>query len=358
MKHLKIAAFVTPHGLGHAARASAILRALQRVRREVEIHLFTSVPQWFFEQSLDPFNYHHTVVDVGLVQLSPTKEDLGATVERLAALPLEGELFDELVRAIGKLKPDLVLCDIAPMGIAVAQRAGLRCVLIENFTWDWIYEGYRSTEPRLNPFIQRFADLFASVDMHIQCEPVCCPSTSAVTVPPVSRPPRVDRKGTRDALAIGDEPKVVLLTMGGVRCDYRFLDALAAYPEVHFLVSALESGSSHPKNVRILTPSDQLYHPDLVAMSDLLIGKVGYSTVAEVWSAGVPFAYIPRPGFREGPVLVDFIERALSAVSLEDEAFYSGAWVERLTQYLQLHPVPPPRERGAEEAAAAILQIL
>ena len=41
------------------------------------------------------------------------------------------------------------------------------------------------------------------------------------------------------------------------------------------------------------------YHPDLVNASDAVVGKLGYSTVAEAALAGVSYAYVPRNQFRE-----------------------------------------------------------
>ncbi|NMD31132.1 MAG: hypothetical protein GYA80_05395, partial [Chloroflexi bacterium] len=79
-----IAAFISSHGFGHAARASAILTALHEKRPDIRVEIFTGAPRWFFQASLAfPFGYHPTVSDIGLVQNAPLTEDLPATVERL-----------------------------------------------------------------------------------------------------------------------------------------------------------------------------------------------------------------------------------------------------------------------------------
>ncbi|MCI5219421.1 MAG: hypothetical protein D3914_09580, partial [Candidatus Electrothrix sp. LOE2] len=62
-------------------------------------------------------------------------------------------------------------------------------------------------------------------------------------------------------------------------------------------------------------------HPDLIAACDAVVGKVGYSTLAEVYQAGIPFAYISREWFRESRPLADFIARKMPSLPLTEEAF-------------------------------------
>jgi len=34
----------------------------------------------------------------------------------------------------------LSICEIAPMGILVAKETRVPAILVDNFTWDWIYQ--------------------------------------------------------------------------------------------------------------------------------------------------------------------------------------------------------------------------
>ena len=142
MRQDRVAWFISPHGFGHAARAAAVMEALRKKRPRIEFEIFTRVPEWFFEDSLTgPFNYHPLVTDVGLVQETALREDAARTLERLDQfLPFEPILVERLAREVRQLECRCVICDIAPLGIAVAHQAGIPSVLVENFTWDWIYE--------------------------------------------------------------------------------------------------------------------------------------------------------------------------------------------------------------------------
>ncbi len=166
----------------------------------IHFEIFTLVPRWFFAESLTAsFTYHQLLTDIGLAQESSLKEDVPQTLKRLRGfLPFDSALISALAQRIAKC--DLVVCDIAPLGIAVARQAGVPAVLIENFTWDWIYAGYH--DARFTPHIDYLRGVFRSADYHIQTEPVCARWRADLTTPPVSRAPRMSRK--RNAQAIGD----------------------------------------------------------------------------------------------------------------------------------------------------------
>ena len=52
LDHPRIAVFISPHGYGHASRAAAVMAALADLDAAVEFEIFTTVPPWFFRDSL------------------------------------------------------------------------------------------------------------------------------------------------------------------------------------------------------------------------------------------------------------------------------------------------------------------
>src|SRR5262244_2458756 len=225
---VRIAYFVTPHGFGHAARAAAVMVALQDIDPAVQFDIFTQVPRWFFQDSrVQNFRYYHVCTDIVLVQTTALHEDLPATVRRLDTfLPFNPPLVTTLATQLRSASCALVLCDIAPMGIVAARAAGVPSVLIENFTWDWIYQGYVQEEPRLARHIAYLRTIFATADHHIQTTPVCDPCPADLTSLPVSRKPQHSPQQTRAHLGIPMLAQAVLLTMGGVPEAYAFLSQL------------------------------------------------------------------------------------------------------------------------------------
>jgi len=355
-----VAYFITPHGFGHASRAAAVMAALSGLIPEIRFELFTTCPQWIFEDSLESnFGYHAVETDIGLVQTSPLQEDLPATCLKLEQmLPFNEARVLDLAEHIKRLGCRLVICDIAPLGIAVGRTAGLPVVLLENFTWDWIYAGYLSSEPRLQPHIDYLAGINRLVDYHIQTRPVCRPSGKAICVDPISRKARCPRDRVRHRLGIPETAKMILVSMGGVPDRFAFLSRLPHDLECFVVVPGADSMPvSHPKVILLPTHSP-FFHPDLMMAADALVGKAGYSTVAEAYQAGIPFGYIRRPASPESAVLEDFITCHLPARSINAQTYHNGPWMDALPELLKLDRSGPPGENGAEQAAHHLYRII
>jgi UDP:flavonoid glycosyltransferase YjiC (YdhE family) len=352
-----IAYFVSPHGFGHAARTCAVIDALLRRGGAFQFHIFTTVPEWFFSESLPGcFSYHHCVTDIGLVQLSPLEEDLPATVRALDAAPWRnGREVEELARYLRQVDSSLVVADISPLGLVAARRAGLPTALVENFTWDWIYT--RLDGPGgLESHGHELSEVCARVDLRIQTDPVCSRVTGAVEVGPVARPPRLSRKAVRRRLGIPDDDSVVLASMGGLGWNYECLDGLASGEHPWVVVpGGAESVERHGRLVLLPFHSDH-YHPDLVHACDVVVGKLGYSTVAEAVHAGPAYAYVQRPRFPESPILARFVEHYLNAAEIDREAFAGGDWMPVVGGLLEQEKKRSGVEAGAEQAARVIVE--
>jgi len=349
---MRLAFFVTPHGFGHATRAAALMQALAAARPDVEFVVLSEVPRWIFAESQPaPFELLPVPVDVGLVQRDALEEDLPATVQRLRALvPPPAALVDELAARLQRRRVQGVLCDIAPLGLAVARAAGLPSVLVENFTWDWIYEGYLGREPALAPFLEPLRDAIAAADRHIQARPVCAPRDGAAQVGPIGRAARRPAAEVRAELGVDPEQRLVLLTMGGV--GFQALDRGPLPGSSDVVVAVTDGGRTLRREGGLLRVPQRgsVYFPDLLAASDLVAGKLGYSTVAEATLAGVPLVAMERPAFRETAVLAGHVVGDLGGVILSREAFQRGEWLSLSP------PRVTPAAGGAVEAARLTLE--
>ncbi len=355
-----IAYFITPHGFGHASRAAAVMAALLKLDPQIRFELFTTCPQWIFKDSVDrDFGYHSLAADIGMVQKSPLEEDVAATCRKLdRMLPFEEAKVGRLADQINQLGCGLVICDIAPLGIEAARRAGLASVLVENFTWDWIYSGYVAAAPRLKPHMDYLSGVFQQADHHIQTHPLCRPVAKAFKVPPISREARSDGGRVRSRLGISETDQMVLVSMGGVPDRFDFLSKLPADLKPLLVIPGADSRSRPHQRVLLLPVHSDYYHPDLIMAADALVGKTGYSTVAEAYQCGLAFGYIRRPRSPESDVLEEFIQRHLPSRPIAPEAYVDGSWVETLPELLGLGRARPAGENGAGQAARYIYGIL
>lgn len=348
-----IAYFISPHGFGHAARAAAVMNALGARIPDVHFHIFTRVPRWFFVESLQVgFTYHAYLTDIGLVQENALEENLPQTLQRLREfLPFRSSPLSMLAARVRRLHCRAVLCDIAPLGIAVARAARVPSVLIENFTWDWIYAGYRRDDARFGKYIAYLRAIFRTADYHIQTEPICVPRACDLVTHPVAREPRTSTREIRDQLGIPSRARVVLITMGGIPQQHTFVDHLTQVTSVYFVVPGNHRRVERRANVVLLPHRSAFYHPDLVHASDAVIGKAGYSTVAEAYRAGVPFGYISRPKFREAKTMAHFIATQMRGLEISATDFHSGRWLARVDELLALPRLTRDEPNGATQIA-------
>jgi hypothetical protein len=334
------------------------MAAIQRRAPGIHFHIFTQAPGWFFSDSLaGPHTCHPMDTDVGLVQHSPLEEDLKDTLARLdKRFPIPEQDLADGCRQVRALKCRLIICDIAAMGIAVAEKLGLPSILVENFTWDWIYTHYPEAPPELVIHARYQKRLFQKARHRIQAEPVCSPLPVDMTVPPVSRRPQAHRDATRRALGLECGTPLVMVTMGGTPTTYDFLNRLQEKREIRFLLPGIGTKMQREGNLILLPARSRFRHPDLIAAADAVVGKVGYSTLAEIYHAGVPFGFVSRPHFPESAPLRDFIRGQMPAREIDVQDFGQGHWISTLAALLALPRRAPVRPNGADPIADFVLE--
>lgn len=356
---MNIGYFVSSHGYGHAARACAVMEKMWELKPG-KFFIFTSVPDWFFHNSLMfSFEYINIQTDVGLVQSTPFDEDIEKTIVALNDfLPFTNNC-ESLIQSVSQMKLDLILSDISPLGLWIAKQLGIPAILIENFTWDWIYEIYLDEHPVLNEFISLYREFYKLPDLHFSCEPYCYFSARSIVVPPVFRDPKSNRETIRYQLGVNDSERLILVTMGGIPIDQLRVDKSPFPKNYKFLIPVNQIQYIHANdNIIYLPHNHQYFHPDLVNAADLVIGKLGYSTVAEVYSNSKPFLFIGRKSFRESKVLEKFVLAKIISQEVAQESFFSKTSVELIEELISKHKDMNRPLNGANLIADIVYQII
>ncbi len=352
----EIACFISPHGFGHATRAIAVIEACRRSRPDFHTHFFTTVPRYLFAQTLTEFTHHPVMVDVGMVQSSALEADIPATICQLdRLLPFDDDLIKDLAARCAQCA--LVLCDIAPLGIAVAKYAGLPSVLVESFTWDWIYHPYVTRYPGLLPHAQYMANLFSHANYRIQTEPLCAETDRDLYCGPIFR--RIKRSKTvlQEQLGCGDK-KLVVVSMGGVFQEIPAHQNMAEYPDIYFLLTGQKETKQIGENIALLAQESGVYNPDLLNAADVVVCKAGYSTIAECCQAGARVISVGRDDFAESAPLQRYLEDQLAGIAITSEMYQRGDWIAHSAQFL-LRPKPVAfRENGADKVADFLCKLI
>lgn len=358
MQKIHIAFFISSHGYGHASRSAAIIESILAKNPNVRISIFTETPLTFFEESLsEPFKYTKTQSDVGMIQLNPIAMDIPGTLKRLnrflSALPEES---DRIAALLVEEAVDFVVADISPLGILSAEKAGIPSLLLENFTWDWIYEPFAREYPGFTKVSRFLTDVYRRAEYHGQYAPACAPDASCdFILPPVSRRARSGRAIIRQMLGVKPNQKLVLISLGGVIATYNLPERIeTVHQDAVFVFTGNFPDIRRHANIIELPHQSAYYQPDLVNAADMLIGKAGYSTYAEIYNFQKPFSYLLRSDFRESAILGEALERLPGAFEIDALSFdhyQFDPWIEKMTSA----PTHPISTNGCDIAADNIL---
>ncbi len=151
--------YISGHGFGHASRQIEVVNALGARCPGVAIVVRTSAPRWLFDRTVRvPITLLPGECDTGVIQIDSLRLNEQLTIERADAFyrTLAERARQEAV-LLATHAARFVVSDAPPLGCAAAAAAGVPSVVITNFTWDWIYEGYEAQlagAPQLLPAIR------------------------------------------------------------------------------------------------------------------------------------------------------------------------------------------------------------
>jgi UDP-N-acetylglucosamine:LPS N-acetylglucosamine transferase len=139
--------------------------------------------------------------------------------------------------------------------------------------------------------------------------------------------------------------------MGGFSTQHQFVGELEALKDVVFVIPGASQVFTRQSNLILLPHCSDFFHPDLINASDLVVAKLGYSTVAETYHAGVPMGYVRRNGFRESDILASFVEQQMDALSFTEAEFAQGRWIAELPKLLAMPRNHRVSRNGSSEVA-------
>lgn len=350
----EISCFISSHGFGHATRAIGVLENLYFIFPKLHVHIFTTVPKSLFSETLSNFTYHPLLVDIGFIQSSALSIDLDATEKALDEfIPFSKPLITKLSQLCKN--SELILCDIAPLGIAVGVQTNIPSLLIENFTWDWMYQPYQQHEKLAS--CQRYLQtIFQQATYHIQTVPLCNPTRCDLTSAPIYRKKRGLRQTIRKSICSSSQ-KIVLITLGGIDSEFGLWPRLEIFKELVFVFSGQKQSRRIGENIVLLDKHNSFYHPDLIDSSDLVVCKAGYSTLAECYQSRSKVLSVGRDDFMETKPLLDFVTHTLKGHTINQQQFEKGDWLDNVAEILESAPVTETVQDGGAQVAQFVANL-
>jgi hypothetical protein len=339
--------YVSGHGFGHASRQIELMREVCAQRPDLRLIVRTSVPRWLFAPlATAAVEVQMLETDTGVVQVDSLSLDEERTAHNaagfFASFDRRVAVEAELIRG---LRANLVVGDIPPLACAAAERAGVACLTIGNFTWDWIYSAYPAFERIAPKVITAIRRAYAAttralrLPLHGGFEPM-----AAVTrdIPLIARRSTRDPAETRARLGLTGGRPIVLTSFGGYGADLP-LDALRRAGGLAII--------DVPRD-----PPEGLLYQDLVAAADVVVSKPGYGIVSECVANGTALLYTSRGRFIEYDVFVAEMPEILRCRHISREDLLAGDWTDAI-HALMAQPAPPVQAPvdGAVVAAREVL---
>ena len=344
--------YVSSHGYGHAVRAAQVMDAL--IERGFSVTARTLAPPWLFPPgaALEPAD-----VDAGLVQRDCLTTDMDASLA--AFLNRRDHAPAEVERecgAIRRIKPAIIVCDIAPLGVRAARRAGLPSVVVANFLWDWILRPYAGHDPRFAEAAGELRAVYLTAD-EILRTPLSGgfePYPNVTPIPLIARPAPQSRAQARALLGLPPQRPLALVSMGGVG----HAQFIASLPGRVRAFDLLLTGAAGRREGRVWTfTREQASHHALLAACDVVIGKMGYGLCADLIATRRGLLYTPREDFIEFSVLEAQSRQYVNARRLPIREFLEGPLDGHLHHLMAAdHPAVAAPLGGAKVAAAIIAQ--
>jgi L-arabinokinase len=355
--------YISGHGFGHLSREIEVINALGGASPATTILIRTSAPRWLIERTLRvPARLLPGECDTGVVQLDSLRPDIAETIQRAASF--HQSLADRAGQEAATLREHgitFVVADAPPLACASASVAGIPSVVLSNFTWDWIYEGYApeiEMAPDL-PAILGNAYALTEAGWRLPLYGGFETIDRRVDVPFVARHARHSRETVREICGLPADAPVVLLSFGGYGLndiDLSRVDCLDRY-----VVAVTYSGIRRdvPRGVTMVAETDiydaDLRYEDLVAAVDVVMTKPGYGIVSECIANDTALLYTSRGRFAEYDVMVREMPRYLRCGFIDQAGLFAGRWAAPLDHVLS---APAPPERPPTDGASVIAQMI
>jgi len=343
---------------------------LQRVP-QATVTIKTTAPRRLFERALtNRFDVIELECDAGMVQIDSLNVDVPASLQRARAFQRSLPRLVDAERAfLEDIRPKIVIGDIPPLAVAAAAAARVPALVIGNFTWDWIYEGYPEESP--GDLVGDIRRIYQGATRALRL-PLACgfAGLEGITadIPFIARESQRSRDEVRQILGLSPRSAgkpLVLISFGGYGVKGMNTAALGALKDYTVATTDIPTKAHQiqPAPGILYISEEQLFagglkYQDLVRAADVVATKPGYGIVSDALANGAALLYSSRGRFPEYEILVREMPRYVRAQFIEQGNLLSGNWAPSLETLLaQPPPAETPALNGAEVAVDEILQL-
>lgn len=356
MNDITIAYYISGHGFGHAARQQATIREL--ARRGIRVHVRSAAPGKFFTAAV---THQCIAYDIGMLQPDTLQVDPANTLQKYAEfLAQQPQIIAQEVDFIRENDVQLIAADMPPIAFEIAAVAGVPSVAVTHFTWDWVYEHYLPDFPEYTFLVDSLRSAYGKATLALQM-PFAHDFGHFLRIEPVPllvNAVTESRDTIRARYNVPPSHRLALISMGGHDWGATDIQALRALDGWSFLVMPVIYDQVRDlSNFHNIPQETDDYH-NLIAAADVVIGKAGGSTVAEVIGHRTRMIYTLNHNWRENELITAALDQYAVSQYIPPEDFTRGAWVPQLEHIMSLPDDKPEiRTDGAQVIAQRLIEL-
>jgi hypothetical protein len=357
-----VAVYVTSHGFGHLNRTAAVVNRIPR-GIPVSIRSHASLFDHWRQRVTRPIELGEFVSDSGAVNPPGDSNTTDGRASIELAIKVRAEAMARLdgeVDWLRKQRIAAIACDAPAVPLVAASRAGIPGFVMSNFTWADIYAPHaRALGGDAHRLIADLRSDYRHATALFRMQPALKMSwmKPAIDVGLVVNQGRKRRGELARSLGLSRGDRVVYLYIGRygqVDMDWARLERFGERG-IHFVGYDPAPGVG-PRNLHVV-PSPDWPGGDLIASTDAVVAKAGYSTVGEAMASGTPMIYAPRRGFAEFRSLDQALRSWEGGVPVSSRDFQGFRLEAALEKALAIRPGAPPLPAdGAARVARHLAQ--
>ncbi len=349
---------ISPHGFGHTAQVAPVVNALRARFPNLRLTLRTTVSPQILRARFDgAYAVDPVATDFGMVMASAVDVLADESARAYATFHADwSERVADEARALAALQPDLVLCNVPYLPLAGAQVAGIPAAALCSLNWADIYRAYCGERPDAARIHAEMLDAYNAARVFIQTEPAMpmADLTNRLPVGPIARIGKNRRAEIARRARLPAPERLVLVAPGGIPMPVD-MSRWPRVPDTRYVVEAAWR-SQHPDAITI--QSLDMPFTDVLASSDVFIGKPGYGSFAETACNGIPMLYVPRGDWPEEPYLVAWLEKHGRCRPITRRQFTDGDFAADVEAVIALPHREPVQPTGTETAATRLAALL
>jgi hypothetical protein len=353
-----LVADISAHGFGHLAQTAPILNTLRSELPALNLTVRSGLAESLLRRRILG-NFLHVAArsDFGMAMRDALTVDVPASACRYAAFHRNWRRrVAEEARLLGKLKPDLLLSNVAYLPLAGAGAKGMSAMSLCSLNWADIYEHYCGDQAQARDILEQMREAYGLARYFLGTTPGMPMQwlKNKLEIGPVALLGRERRAELRTKLGVGPEHRLALLSLGGIDTP----SPTQNWPKLKRLYWLVPAAWPAGREDVVSIEELGLSYLDLLASVDLLITKPGYGAFVEAAAHRVPVLYLRRHDWPEEPFLISWLQANGCSLELDLQSLSKGDFEAKVAMLLDLPRPPPPQLDGVGQAVSLLREVL